>query len=269
MRCEHQRLGYRAVGVAAFTLIELLVVMTIAGILVTVGLTAGSSLTQRAKAQKCVKNLKGLGTALMAYVQDNGGALPGAVTGQGQKSHPLIELVKYAGSPDVMLCPADRDATTFSWEDDSAVMASAERYGWNGNPCKKGCSYMYHSALLQMPAGQAGSDLVLPVNLSAIDEPSRVMVLMDGNKATSPTEWGTDPATEDSIKGRDFLKDYGHTRSRRDIAVLFLDGSARVVDTLWDSTKGKTPPLNPFSQNSTGGSSTGTGASGTSGGTRP
>lgn len=193
MRLERKPLKRSGVGDAAFTLIELLVVMTIAGILITVGLTAGSSLTQRAKAQKCVKNLKGLGTALMAYVQDNGGALPGAVTGQGQKSHPLIELVKYAGSPDVMLCPSDRDALTFSWEDDSAVAASSERYGWNGNPCKKGCSYMYHAALTQMPTGPGGGDLVLPVNFSAIEEPGRVMVLMDGTKAISPLDWGEIP----------------------------------------------------------------------------
>jgi prepilin-type N-terminal cleavage/methylation domain-containing protein len=268
MRFERKRLKRSSVGDAAFTLIELLVVMAIAGILITVGLTAGSSLTQRAKAQKCVKNLKGMGTALMAYVQDNGGAIPGAVTGQGQKSHPLIELVKYAGSPDVMLCPSDRDASTFSWEDDSAVAASSERYGWNGNPCKKGCSYMYHAALMQMPTGQGGGDLVLPVNLSAIEEPSRVMVLMDGSKAISPLDWGGDPATEEGIKTRDFLKDYGHTRSRRDVAMLFLDGSARVVDTLWDSTKGKTPPVNPFTQATTG-SSSGTGGSGGTGGARP
>jgi prepilin-type N-terminal cleavage/methylation domain-containing protein len=267
MRLERKRLKWSSVGDAGFTLIELLVVMTIAGILITVGLTAGSSLTQRAKAQKCVKNLKGIGTALMAYVQDNGGALPGAVTGQGQKSHPLIELVKYAGSPDVMLCPSDRDALTFSWEDDSAVAASSERHGWNGNPCKKGCSYMYHAALTQMPTGPGGGDLVLPVNFSAIEEPGRVMVLMDGTKAISPLDWGGDPATEEGIKSRDYLKDYGHTRNRRDVAMLFLDGSARVVDTLWDSTKGKTPPLNPFKTSTE--SSGGTGGSGGKGGTRP
>jgi prepilin-type N-terminal cleavage/methylation domain-containing protein len=268
MQLVHQRLKRITTKEAAFTLIELLVVMTIAGILITVGMTAGSSLTQRAKAQKCVKNLKGLGTALMAYVQDNGGSIPGAVTGQGQKSHPLIELVKYAGSPDMMLCPSDRDALTFSWEDDSAVTASSERYGWSGNPCKKGCSYMYHAALTQMPAGPGGGDLVLPVNFSAIDEPGRVMVLMDGSKAISPLDWGGDPATEEGIKSRDYLKDYGHTRNRRDVAMLFLDGSARVVDTLWDSTKGKTPPVNPFTQATTG-SSSGTGAGGAAGGTRP
>ena len=263
MRSENERLKRGGLVKSAFTLIELLVVMTIAGILITVGISAGSALTQRAKAQKCVKNLKALGTAMMAYVQDNGGSLPGFVTGQGQKSHPLIELVKYAGSPDVLLCPVDRDPTTFSWEDDSGVMASSERYGWSSNPCKKGCSYMYHTALTQMPTGQ-GSDLVLPVSLSAVEEPGRVMVLMDGNKAYSPLDWGADPANEEGIKSRDYLKEYGHTRTRRDIAMLFLDGSARVVDTLWDSAKGKNPPINPFNPQSSS-STKGTSSGGTSG----
>ena len=126
---------------------------------------------------------------------------------------------------------------------------------------------MYHAALTQMPTGPGGGDLVLPVNFSAIEEPGRVMVLMDGNKAISPLDWGGDPATEEGIKSRDYLKDYGHTRNRRDVAMLFLDGSARVVDTLWDSTKGKTPPLNPFKTST--GSSGGAGGSGTTGGTRP
>ncbi|HEY1717989.1 MAG TPA: prepilin-type N-terminal cleavage/methylation domain-containing protein [Verrucomicrobiae bacterium] len=61
----------------AFTLIELLVVIAIIAIIAALLLPALAAAKKRAAQAACLNNMKQLGTGMMMYVDDNGGAFPG------------------------------------------------------------------------------------------------------------------------------------------------------------------------------------------------
>src|SRR4051794_31349073 len=60
-----------------FTLVELLVVIAIIGVLAALLLPVLSAAKKRAARTTCTNNLKQLGTAMMMYLEDHGGAFPG------------------------------------------------------------------------------------------------------------------------------------------------------------------------------------------------
>lgn len=59
-----------------FSLIELLVVMAVMTVLMALVIPIASMITQSAEAAKCASNLRQLGTALLAFTNDNRGRIP-------------------------------------------------------------------------------------------------------------------------------------------------------------------------------------------------
>jgi prepilin-type N-terminal cleavage/methylation domain-containing protein len=95
--------------IRVFTLIELLVVIAIIAILAAMLMPALEASRQQAMRSVCVGNLKQQGIAIMMYVHDSDGMLPlkraGNPRGEWANGAILNELINYAGSPGVWVCP--------------------------------------------------------------------------------------------------------------------------------------------------------------------
>ncbi len=108
----------------AFTLIELLVVIGILGILSSLLLPALSKGKSSAQSAACISNLRQIGIALTAYVQDNRDRLPicaGYLPSQQTNLPPITTtLFPNQKTNRVFKCPADNDMfpveqTSYEW----------------------------------------------------------------------------------------------------------------------------------------------------------
>jgi prepilin-type N-terminal cleavage/methylation domain-containing protein/prepilin-type processing-associated H-X9-DG protein len=109
-----------------FSLIELLVVVAIIGILTSLLLPAIQTGIQKAKAAKCVSNLRQIGVAVQSYVADpdNGQQFPpiynigttnSAISSTAASNSPLQPLQclsNYGVTMALLTCPADRSPNT-------------------------------------------------------------------------------------------------------------------------------------------------------------
>lgn len=97
---------------AGFTLIELLVTLGIIAALVTLAIPVTDRVVHRARAAKCMGNLRGLGSGLQLYLTEHNNVMPTLLTARAGKSADgdVIETVlkEYVEDPECFHCPADR-----------------------------------------------------------------------------------------------------------------------------------------------------------------
>jgi type II secretory pathway pseudopilin PulG len=131
----------------AFSLVELLVCITVVAVLTSLGIMYLPTILEKARATKCMANLRGIGMALNSYLNDNDQRMPTVSDGNFE---PVLE--PYAGGKSIFLCPSDPSRTR-----------------------RQNSSYRWNPGL----DGQLATNLKWPFGNTVITDKRDIMVLCD------------------------------------------------------------------------------------------
>jgi prepilin-type N-terminal cleavage/methylation domain-containing protein len=133
-----------------FTLTEVIIVLAIIVALAAIAFPIGKSILAKSRSAACLSNLRQIGTALEAYLQDHAQTMPQIAAGRKGKGEdtPVLEteLASYLSNPESFHCPADHKCFEAS-----------------------GCSYLWNSSqsgrhrLQLVFFGKEGSDRRIPL----------------------------------------------------------------------------------------------------------
>ena len=126
-----------------FTLIELLVVIAIIAILAAILFPVFARAREKARQSSCLSNLKQIGLATLAYVQDYDERLP-AHQRAGRVITVQTQMDPYIKNLQMWVCPSQSANYYYYWDNPTgtgAMTGIEGSYGWNTNLGSIGIAY--------------------------------------------------------------------------------------------------------------------------------
>lgn len=213
----------------AFTLIELLTVIAIIGILAAIVIPTVGSVRKTARSAQAVSNIKQIGMATMLYAQDN----RGAILGQGEEAgtgFKYFELTMRQWATYLARSPAGdiQKVNNILGQIRDPYVPNEPEFLRSGYATTWAVNRIFNVQKGYQAQGLTTSQTTdKPRNMSEFSEPSRTIYAMSGAYEISSANI-VDSALLAPPVGRQAL--YYYHRDGRAAPVLFLDGSARIMD---------------------------------------
>jgi prepilin-type N-terminal cleavage/methylation domain-containing protein/prepilin-type processing-associated H-X9-DG protein len=229
---------------AAFTLIELLVVIAIIAILAAILFPVFAQAREKARQTGCLSNMKQIGLATMAYIQDYdemypmryGGACPPDCENNKVRSWKNM-LFPYIKSYDVFKCPSNPAAQQF----DSIGTSATDKTG----AFPGGYAMWLPDAWL---SGQLGNGAGYPQSQAGIPAVADALLILETSYRwpdTGPYLGYSEPAPNDPniVPGRSSWNS-GHSKNRCNI--IYMDGHVKYKYLRQTFEERGFPPLNEW-----------------------
>jgi len=236
MRIQHHQ------NKPGFTLIELLVVITIIVAIAALSMMGFSRLREGAHQSASTNNLRQMGVAMTSFAAENSGFLPATRKTGGiywpemvWSSIPSKDAFLRTGSPNRPIDTNKRDgAGYFAMPDNAAMTPEKQPIRWN---------YVINGGHAALPFSEVPATDSLPATaargvsrpLSQIEEPSRTVMLAEGNDAF----W----LNSEARRGSNRIRTWSNGKSN----ILWFDGSVKMLSPKADLTDNHFRAIKPRS----------------------